>query len=226
MPLPLISAHAAVGVEQHHLAVGTVAPGDDDDQPVGTDAPVPVAERGARRRGRRYGHAARTEPATSTRKSLPVAWSFARSDGRSSAHPALPGGRAARRSGFPAAPIQVMRGSRRNHIRWRRANCAGAARPCVAAPRRATGTSPSRWASDLLVPDRLAGGARQPAACAPAPRTSSTSPASRIAATRAVDAVGASTAARQPHARPSRTGTTVSPYVVRARARTTRTAGR
>ena len=49
-PVAADLGQAAVGVGQLHLAVGAVAPAEQADQPVGADAPAPVAERGPQRR--------------------------------------------------------------------------------------------------------------------------------------------------------------------------------
>ncbi len=85
--------------------------------------------------------------------------------------------------GFSGAPNQLIRGSRRNHMRWRRANwrvrttVASSAASSDGSSRRDGRAPPgSRW------PARRCGRARRGRA---APRTSSTRPASRMAATRA-----------------------------------------
>ena len=69
-----VAAHlggAAVGVAQRHRAVGAVGTGEQREQAVGSDAAVAVAERGGRRASSGSG-------VWCTRKSLPVACSFAR----------------------------------------------------------------------------------------------------------------------------------------------------
>ena len=138
-----VAAHlgaAAVGVVQDHRAVGAVGARLERDQPVGADAAVAVAERARRRRAR----AARDVPSSAswTRKSLPVAWSLASVERCGHGHHHAR--RAGRTShGFSAAPNQVMRGSRRNQIRWRRAN-ARVRRTAASSAASRSGSSPSR----------------------------------------------------------------------------------
>ena len=128
MPLPLISARrrrrrsAASSCSRRRRVAGP-----DRDEPVGADAAVAVAQRATA--ARRRASASSPSSASRTRKSLPVACSLARCSAvmRVPRRSRLRAQRArttpARSCGFRAAPTQLMRGSRRNHTRWRRANC-------------------------------------------------------------------------------------------------------
>ena len=160
-----VAAHlgdAAVGVEEHHRrsrhrrrrAGATIRP----------SAPIPrwrsqsATAWPRRARGRRR----RRRPSRlDTRKSLPVACSFAELDRHHRLQIARSAG--SRPSGFAAAPNQVMRGSRRNHMRWRRAK-ARVRRTAVSKAASSGGLRAVEMGQELLVADRLAGGARQPGA--------------------------------------------------------------
>ena len=104
-------------------------------------------------------------------------------------------------------------GSRRNHMRWRRANCR--VRRTASVERVVERRLVAREVGEhLLVADGLARRcATSRAGRAASAATSSTRPASRIAANRALDPVG-ELGARQPDARRARRRAPAAPYVV------------
>ncbi len=119
MPLPLISAIAAVGVVEEHLGVGAVVAGLHDDQAVGADAGVAVAERARLVVGDRVSRRVRTEPRPHE-EVVAGGVQLGQPDGSHALQLASRAGRTVH--AFSGAPNQLMRGSRRNHMRWRRAN--------------------------------------------------------------------------------------------------------
>ncbi len=107
---------ATVGVAQHHRAIGAVRARIDRDEPVGTDPAVAIAEqRHVRGRDRR------DVPLRGEVDEEVVAGGFELGELERALHAhhhARSAGSTAHE--FSVAPNQVIRGSRRNHMRWRR----------------------------------------------------------------------------------------------------------
>ena len=195
-----VAAHlgdAAVGVVEQHRGVGAVGAGPDHDQPVGADAAVTVAERGGLRRDD-AGHAGVLVQPRPDEEVVPGGVQLRQPDGAHRA-PALPGARGGSSTDSRRRPNHVMRGSRRNHMRWRRAKLPGADDRGARARRRATGS-------------RRRGGRAPPGSRSPAGRCA-TARRRRGEAADLVDQAGvahrartarsmrsSSTGARQPHA--------------------------
>ncbi len=167
---------AAVRVEQHHRAVGAVTTGVDGDEPVGADPAVAVAQ--PRRLSGRDGGC---RPVRSHVDEEVVAGGLELGERARCRHRHHHASRAGSISHeFSVVPNQVIRGSRRNQTRWRRANARvppprGLQRgtPGRAPPRRGGRGPPcTRWPGARC--------ATSHAARPRAPATSSTSPRARI----------------------------------------------
>ena len=220
MPLPLISAMPPSALSRSISASAPSAPG--FDRRSGRRHRCRGGGRRARRPASRPTPGAPARRATTTRGSR-CRWRAA-STSRTVGHALQLARRAGRTEhGFSGAPNHWTRGSRRNHMRWRRANCRVRTTTAVerGVERRLL---PRQVAEDLPVPDGLRGGAGQRAAGLRGAATSSTRPASRIAATRALDPLGEDRA-RQPRRRRCGPGTRWA-RTPGARCRTTRTADR
>ncbi len=138
-----VAAHLgepAVGVAELHRAVRAVRTREERDQPVRTHAPMAIAE-SARDRG--VGRAGAVE---SDDDEEVVPGPMELRDVRHALHLASRAGSSAH--GLSTVPNHAMRGSRRNHMRWRRAN--DRVRRVTVANASSRPLCPSRWASSSL----------------------------------------------------------------------------
>ncbi len=144
-----IPAHlrdVAVGVEQLHPAVGAVGAGAHDDEAVGADAAMAVAERDGLIRQDPLHARVGIEPRPDE-EVVPRGVQLREADRAHAPQIARSVGRSVH--GLSEVPNQVMRGSRRNHMRWRRANRRVRATAASSAAS-SEGSRPSRWSSTSL----------------------------------------------------------------------------
>ncbi len=167
-----VAAHlgpAAVGVVQHHAHVGpTCRSGDADDEPVGADAPPPVAEAPGHVAERGLGQRLVVEQHEEV-----VAETMVLGQRQTHAEKApITSGTAT--SGSSSMSIQWTRGSRRNHRSWRTAKRRVRATAVAAASSREH--APCRWdaaARRSRSPGPPSGTGRRGAPSGPAPRRGS-----------------------------------------------------
>ena len=192
MPLPLISATAAVGVAQVHGQRGAAVAGHDPQHAVGPDAPMAVTQ-GAHL-GRRQGSAVVGVEQHEEVVARPVVLGQAQGPpvvGVASPSVSHPGSGAGTGDRRPTTSSSCAPGGRRS---GRASGCGGRAgtRPTAGGRRPGSGATASATASSrgtpvldvgqqLPVPERLAGGARQAPGRAARARTSSRSPPSSSA---------------------------------------------